>query len=384
MPSGCSNANERGRQMPDTPCDGGTTTCPPVRPACTLTLRSETRLTFPSDRTRTRIAVTEEVIITALGAQGTVTWSVTGSSSLNTTSGGSVTLTAHVLPERVTVEARDGLGCTARIEFTIECCYLITQTKLRAIFPTASIAVLDDMTNAFNEAYELFSVSTCLQKAHFFAQVMQEASDGTSSPENLHYTTASRLIAVWPTRFTIDPAQVGQLQNPARPFNNRTNPRLALATDFLRNPRALANRVYFDRNGNGNEASNDGWNFRGRGYLQVTGRGNYTSVQNEINTRFSASGVDITTNFTDIDSTRGGMIAAMGFWTWRNLHTEALEGDTNAVVDSVTAAVNRGTNSYGERIANFHNTQTVFRTNDCPNRPTKVPAPTRRRPRGHR
>lgn len=102
-------------------------------------------------------------------------------------------------------------------------------------------------------AMALHDISTEQRRAAFLAHCILESARFTRLEENLFYTTPERIRAVWPSRFrTIDEA---------RPF--------------ARNPKALANRAYADRNGNGNEASGDGWRYRGRGLFQLTGRANY-------------------------------------------------------------------------------------------------------------
>ena len=99
-------------------------------------------------------------------------------------------------------------------------------------------------------------IDTPVRLAAFIAQVGHESAGFTAVEECLYYRTPERIRAMWPTRV----------------------PDLATAASLCRAPQALANRVYAGRNGNGDEASGDGWAYRGRGLIQLTGRGNYRAA----------------------------------------------------------------------------------------------------------
>lgn len=101
-----------------------------------------------------------------------------------------------------------------------------------------------------------FDISTPARIAGFVAQCRVESADFTRLEENLFYTTPERIRAVFPSRV----------------------PSLADAARLVRNPKALANRVYHSRLGNGPEGSGDGYAFRGRGIVQLTGRANYADA----------------------------------------------------------------------------------------------------------
>jgi putative chitinase len=103
------------------------------------------------------------------------------------------------------------------------------------------------------EAAHQFGIDTPARFSAFLAQAMHESAGLTRLEEGLSYRTPERIMAVWPSRF----------------------PTIADAMPMVRNPRGLANRVYAGRMGNGDEASGDGWRFRGRGIFQLTGRDNY-------------------------------------------------------------------------------------------------------------
>lgn len=103
-------------------------------------------------------------------------------------------------------------------------------------------------------------IDTPARRAAFLAQVGHESSQLTRLVENLNYS-AQGLAATWPGRYLGPDGQPN-----------------ALALRLARNPQAIADNTYATRNGNGDEASGDGWRFRGRGLLQITGRANYRLV----------------------------------------------------------------------------------------------------------
>src|SRR5262249_45263268 len=124
----------------------------------------------------------------------------------------------------------------------------LAQVMPRAPNPNVWSAVLDD-------AMAEFEINTAIRAAAFLAQVAQESGELNTLVENLNYSAAG-LRATWPNRFTSS----------------------AMANAYARQPERIADFVYAGRLGNGNEASGDGWRFRGRGLLQITGRSNYQAV----------------------------------------------------------------------------------------------------------
>lgn len=105
-----------------------------------------------------------------------------------------------------------------------------------------------------------YDITTPARIAGFIAQIRVESSDLTHLEENLNYTTPERIRAIFPSR-------VASLADAAR---------------LVRNPKALANCVYAGKIGNGDEASGDGWKYRGRGLKQLTGRSNYADAAAEL------------------------------------------------------------------------------------------------------
>jgi putative chitinase len=111
--------------------------------------------------------------------------------------------------------------------------------------------------NSAPKVFETYGIDTSLLIAHVMAQISHECGAGTEVIENLNYS-AQRMCQVWPSRFKT----------------------VSAAAPFAHNPQALANKVYNGRMGN-RTGSNDGWNFRGRGATQTTGRDGYEDLSAE-------------------------------------------------------------------------------------------------------
>lgn len=124
------------------------------------------------------------------------------------------------------------------------------------IAPTQARAFADPLA----EACSHFAIDTPVRQAAFVSQCAHESQGFTHLEESLFYSTPERVRAVWPRIFYT----------------------AADAVPYLRNPQKLANHVYANRNGNGDEASGDGWMHRGRGLIQLTGRANYQAAQSAI------------------------------------------------------------------------------------------------------
>jgi putative chitinase len=117
-----------------------------------------------------------------------------------------------------------------------------------------------------SKACAAFGIDTQARIAAFVAQAAHESAKFTRLEESLHYRSPERIRAVFPSR-------AGTLDEASR---------------LVRNPRGLANRVYANRLGNGDEGTGDGWTFRGRGLFQLTGRGNYTLASVDVNRPYVA------------------------------------------------------------------------------------------------
>jgi putative chitinase len=171
------------------------------------------------------------------------------------------------------------------------------------------------------EAAQDFGITTNLRLAHFLAQCALESNNFTATVENLNYR-AARLMEIFPRFFRgVDPAA------------------------FANNPEEIGNRVYANRMGNGDEASGDGFKFRGRGYIQLTGRNNYTSFSTFV-------GEDCVAN-PDLVATKFPLASAAFYFKSNNIWAICDRGADDGTVTQVTKAVNGGTHGLAERLQNF-------------------------------
>lgn len=158
--------------------------------------------------------------------------------------------------------------------------------------------------------------------AMWLAQCGHESGGFKRLVENLNYS-AEGLTKTWPKRF----------------------PTLAAAQSYARQPEKIANRVYASRIGNGDEASGDGWRFRGRGLIQVTGRENYKACG-------AALGVDLLERPELLETERYAALSAGWFWDSRKLNAPADAGD----IEAVTKKINGGTTGLADRKARWAQT----------------------------
>jgi putative chitinase len=169
---------------------------------------------------------------------------------------------------------------------------------------------------------EKFGITTPLRMAHFLAQCSHESINFTAIRENLNYS-AKALMGTFKKYF----------------------PTLELALQYERKPEKIGNKVYASRMGNGDESSGDGFNYRGRGYIQLTGKSNYKAFSDFI-------GEDCVAN-PDLIATKYPLASAAFFFNNNNLWSICDKGDTSDVVLAVTKRVNGGTNGLAERQSNF-------------------------------
>jgi putative chitinase len=182
--------------------------------------------------------------------------------------------------------------------------------------------VPDKVIDQIPEVMQKFGVNTPLRLAHFLAQCGHESGGFKLTQENLNYS-AKGLMGIFKKYF----------------------PTEAIANQYARKPEKIANRVYGGRMGNGAEASGEGYKFRGRGYIQLTGKQNYTA--------FDASVPESIVDNPDLVATKYPLASAAWFWSKNGLNTIADQGASTEVVTKATKRVNGGTIGLADRIKHF-------------------------------
>jgi putative chitinase len=199
----------------------------------------------------------------------------------------------------------------------------ITQDQLAQILP--GNAYIEHWCEALNKILPDYDITTPQRVAAFLAQTAHESGGYTALHENLNYQAAS-LCRVWPTHFTA-----------------------AIADQYAHNPEKIANRAYAGRMGNGDEASGDGWNFCGRGLLQVTGRVNYQAFADSV-------GMNIADVPAFLQTFEGAVQSACWFWENNNLNSYADSGD----FVTMTKKINGGTLGLDDRQHRYLHAMQVF------------------------
>jgi putative chitinase len=187
--------------------------------------------------------------------------------------------------------------------------------KLKGHIPDTVIAQIPNVIAKYE-------VNTPLRLAHFLAQCGHESGGFRLTQENLNYS-AKGLMGIFKKYF----------------------PTQALADAYARKPEKIANKVYGNRMGNGDEASGEGFKFRGRGYIQLTGKQNYTAFDATVEDNILAN--------PDLVSSKHALSSAAWFWKKNGLNLIADSGSSDEAVTKVTRRVNGGTIGLPDRIHHF-------------------------------
>ena len=165
----------------------------------------------------------------------------------------------------------------------------------------------------YKSLFYKYGLNTPLRISHFMAQIHHE-SNLKPVQENLNYSS-DRLLQIFPKYF------------------NEKN-----VKGYHRFPEAIANVVYSNRMGNGDYNSKDGWRYRGRGFIQLTGKSNYEALSND-------TGIDFVSNPDLLLDEVDAMVSALWFWNKNGLNKLADKDDIN----SITKRINGGFNGLDHR-----------------------------------
>jgi putative chitinase len=207
---------------------------------------------------------------------------------------------------------------------------IFTKDKLFQIFPNSRKSKLDIdlLVDVLNDVFDNPNgLSTLNRRASFLAQCAHESGQFTVVSENLNYSAAG-LLRVFKKYF----------------------PTQELADQYARKPQMIASRVYANRMENGSEASGDGWKFRGRGFIQLTGKRNYRLCG-------AALGINLLEDPDYVSRSPVGAIeSALWFWTVNNLNSYADRDD----LKGQTKVINGGYNGLEERLKYYAEAKRVL------------------------
>lgn len=168
--------------------------------------------------------------------------------------------------------------------------------------------------DTFNNHIEKYDINTPLRVAALLAQCAYESGDFINLYEDLNYRPET-LMHLWPSQF----------------------PTLMVADEYKMQPQKIANYVYANRMGNGNESSGDGWKYRGRGLIQLTGKSVYTNFANYLK-------VSVEDCLNYIMYPDGAVESACWFWKTKSINTFADKKDINGMTKAINGGLNGLTN----------------------------------------
>ena len=187
------------------------------------------------------------------------------------------------------------------------------------------IEIVRALDSKYSTLLSKYGLSNPLRKAHFWGQIYHESKCRPIS-ENLNYS-ADGLSKTFTKYF----------------------PSIERANLYARKPEAIASRVYANRMGNGNEAKKEGWKYRGRGFIQITGKENYKALSKD-------TGIDFISNPNELLNEPNALLSALWFWSKAGLNKYA---DTDST-KTITLRINGGTIGLYDRIDNVKKLKEVF------------------------
>ena len=203
----------------------------------------------------------------------------------------------------------------------------IDAQQYRELFPSASLKYHEPLDLLMRE----YKINTPLRISHFLAQVGHECARFTQFEENLNYSARGLVATFGDKRF---------------PGNK--------AKEYERQPEKIANYVYANRLGNGDESSGDGWKYRGRGIIQLTGKANYEAFEKD-----HPFGVVDAPDWV-LENPHVTVLVGIWFWSKKGLNNHADLGN----LEAITRRINGGLNGLADRKALFQKAYGIFKTQE--------------------
>jgi len=286
----------------------------------------------------------------------------------------------------------EDLKCLCKKDFTLK--------QIQSIFESASIkrqqGIIDELNKSYDTSdgrkklYEIFELDSCLKRAHFFAQAYVESTDDLSGAfigESLNYSIKALLSGYPFSCFSKSEELKKKAYEIGRgPYTytkkvtkvDEETGKTVLVDEVVKipstqkaNQQAIANIAYDNNNRGpsfklGNTEEGDGWKFRGRGLIQVTGRTNYTNSQKVIDEKLPNSEIDLSKGANTF-SAKEAVFSGLVNWVENKCYDVAEEGGKSENIDDVTRKINVATRSYDQRKAAFLNIKEVFKISECKN-----------------
>ena len=199
------------------------------------------------------------------------------------------------------------------------------------------------------EIFPRYDIVTEKRIAAFMSQCGHDSAGFKALEENLNYSAQS-LAATWPNRYAEKDAS-GTVKKPAQPN--------ALALQLHRKPELIANHTYANRMGNGDVTSGDGFRYRGRGLIQLTGKQNYQAFADSI-------GLDLDVAVSYCSTKNGAIESACWYWSSRNINALADQLPDGPISESnfvpITKAINGGTIGLSDRTLKYNQILSYLKT----------------------
>ena len=203
---------------------------------------------------------------------------------------------------------------------------MVSVAQMQQIFPQADESDLGEICEGLNAAMAEFGIDSPQRQAMFLAQAGHESGNFSTVEENLNYKAAG-LMSIFHKYF----------------------PDEDTANAYAKQPEKIANRVYANRMGNGDESSGEGYKYRGRGLIQLTGKDNYDACARALN-------VDLHSQPDYLETAEGACRSAAWFWAHNNLNKYA---DADDIV-GCTKRVNGGTIGLEERQHHYESAKSIL------------------------